>query len=134
MKLMMKIFLKNIKKMNNGEPKRAVKRQSYKIQKDPPPREPAEFLVYRVPKIFENTYLQLFVIIMIMITLILKCSEMKIIIFLNLQKIMSNFIHPKFFQIGNVNDLEYITYIQLYLTNNNKEKSVIIKYIDRDTN
>jgi hypothetical protein len=59
---------------------------------------------------------------------------MKIIIFLDLQKSMCDFImNPKFFQINNSNDFEYITYIPLHLADSNsEEKSVIIKDIDTD--
>jgi hypothetical protein len=60
---------------------------------------------------------------------------MKIIIFLDLQKIMCDFIiDPKFFQIGEVNDFEYVKYILLHLSDNSEEKSGIIKDIDTDPN
>jgi hypothetical protein len=60
---------------------------------------------------------------------------MKIKIFLDLQKSMCDFIiHPKFFQISNTNDFEYVTYIQLHVLKNNKEKSAIIRDIDTDGN
>jgi hypothetical protein len=53
---------------------------------------------------------------------------MKIIIFLDLQKIMYDFIiDPKFFQIGEVNDFDFVRYIPLHLPGNIEEKSAIIK-------
>jgi hypothetical protein len=60
---------------------------------------------------------------------------MKIIIFLDFQKIICNFIiDPKFFQLGEVNDFEYVTHILQHLPDNSEEKSDIIKDIDTDTN
>jgi hypothetical protein len=61
---------------------------------------------------------------------------MKIIIFLDLQKSMCNFIiDPKFFQINNSNDFEYVKCIPLHLPgNNSEEKLVIIRDIDTDAN
>jgi hypothetical protein len=60
---------------------------------------------------------------------------MKIIIFLDLGKSMCDFIiDPKFFQINNSNNFEYVRYIPLHLADSNsKEKSAIIKDIDTDT-
>jgi hypothetical protein len=56
---------------------------------------------------------------------------MIIIIFLDLQKIMSDFIiDPKFFQIGEVNYFDFIRYIPLHLPGNVEEKSAIIKDIE----
>jgi hypothetical protein len=61
-------------------------------------------------------------------------NEMKIIIFLDLQKSMCDFIiDPKFFQINNSSDFEYVTYIPLYLPkSNSEEKSAIIRDIDTE--
>jgi hypothetical protein len=61
--------------------------------------------------------------------------EIKIIIFLDLQKIMWDLIFdPKFFQLCEVNNFDYVRYIQLHLPGNIEEKLVIIKDIDRDHN
>jgi hypothetical protein len=61
---------------------------------------------------------------------------MKIIIFLNLQKIMCDLIFdPKFFQLSEINDFDYIKYIPLHLPGSNiEEKSAIIRDIDTDPN
>jgi hypothetical protein len=60
---------------------------------------------------------------------------MKIIIFLDLQKIMCDFIiDPKFIQISEVNDFDFTRYIPLHLPGNIEEKSAIIKDIDTDPN
>jgi hypothetical protein len=49
---------------------------------------------------------------------------MKIIIFLDLQKFMFDFIiDPKFFQIGEFNDLDFVRCIPLHLPGNIEEKS-----------
>jgi hypothetical protein len=63
-------------------------------------------------------------------------NEMKIIIFLDLQKSMYDFIiDPKFFQINNNNNFQYVTYIPLHLPGSNgEEKSVITRDIDTDVN
>jgi hypothetical protein len=63
-------------------------------------------------------------------------NETKIIIFLDLQKSICEFIiDPKFFQINNSYDFEYVTYIPLHLPRSNREeKSAIIREFDTDTN
>jgi hypothetical protein len=63
-------------------------------------------------------------------------NEMKIIIFLDLQKIMCDFIiDPKFFQINNSNDFECVTYIRLREPGSNSEdKSATIRDIHTDAN
>jgi hypothetical protein len=67
--------------------------------------------------------------------IVLECCEIKIIIFLDLQKIMCDFIiDPKFFQIGEVNDFDFARYIPLHFPGNIEEKSAIIKDIDTDPN
>jgi hypothetical protein len=68
-------------------------------------------------------------------TIVLERCEKKIIIFLDLQKIMCDFlIDPKFFQIGEVNDFDFVRYILLHLPGNIEERSAIIKDIDTDRN
>jgi hypothetical protein len=71
------------------------------------PRKPPVRLLWECIEFrkFDNTYLQLCTRIMIMRMIILEYGKMKIIIFLDLQKIMYDFIDPKFFQIDNVNNL-----------------------------
>jgi hypothetical protein len=60
---------------------------------------------------------------------------MKIVIFLDLEKIMcESIIDPKFFQIDEVNDFDFVRYIQLHLPGNIEEKSAIIKDINTDPN
>jgi hypothetical protein len=60
---------------------------------------------------------------------------MKIIIFFDLQKLMCDFIiDPKFFQLGEVNDFDFVRCILLHLPGNSKKKSAIINDIDTDPN